>query len=202
MRCKKIEHLISDGLDGRLSEKKRRRLDFHLTGCGPCQAYKSSLEKIQAVSMVPVEPVPSPEDFARSLSRLKTALQTRAGGDFGKSRWAPGFFGPARWAWAGSAGILLLAGGIFFWPLRGRAPQDIFLFAETEALTSFSTSMVEDPDLAEAMGSAIQSSLVRTGDETRQDVDPLIADHSLFVESLTDDEVELLESLLREEIVI
>lgn len=202
MRCKTFEHRISDGLDGRLSDKRRRRLDSHLAGCAKCRAYKSGLEKIQAVSRAPVEAGLSPEDFARSLSRLKTALQTRAGEDFGKSRWAPGFFGPARWAWTGGAAVLLLAAGLYFWPLRGLAPQDIYLFAETEALASFNLSMAEDPDLAEAMGSAVQSSLIKAGDETRLDVEPLIADHTLFVESLTDDEVDLLEAVLWEEIVI
>lgn len=202
MRCKTFEHLISDGLDGRLGDKRSRRLDSHLAGCGKCRAYKSGLEKLQAAARAPVEAGPSPEDLARSMSRLKAALQTRAGGDFGKSPWTPGFWGPSPWAWTGGAAVLLLAAAFYFWPLRGRAPQDIYLFAESEALASFSISMAEDPDLAEAMGSAIQSSLIRAGDEIRLDVEPLIADQALFVDSLTDDEVDLLEAVLREEIVI
>jgi hypothetical protein len=198
MRCEKSKRLISEDLDGRLPVKERSRLEAHRERCPDCRAYGAGLEKIQARAGRPAAEGPGPEYFAASLGRLRIALAAEAAapGGYRKPHFAP----QGRWAWAGAGSLLLAAAAVFFAVSRTRTPQEIFSLAFDEPLASFEYRIADSPDVASDFAKAVQTSLRQSAVSKHADVEPLLNDHALQVESLTDDEVLDLDTALRSEL--
>jgi anti-sigma factor RsiW len=198
MRCEKSKRLISDELDCRLSAGRRGRLEAHLEVCPDCRAYRAGLAKIQARAGRPAAEGPGPEYFAASLGRLRAALAAEAAtaGGYRKPHFAP----QGRWAWAGAGSLLLAAVAVFFAVSRTRTPQELFSLAFDEPLASFEHRIADNPDVASDFANAVQTSLKQSAVSKHADVLPLLNDHALQVESLTDDEVLDLDTALRSEL--
>jgi hypothetical protein len=198
MRCERSKRLISDDLDGRLPAKERSRLETHRERCPGCRAYRAGLEKIQARAGRPAAEGPGPEYFAASLGRLRTALAAEAA--FRGGRRAPHFAPQGRWAWAGAGSLLLAATAVFFAVSRTRTPQEIFSLAFDEPLASFEHRIADSPDVASDFDKAVRTSLRQSAVSRHTDVEPLLNDHALQVEDLTDDEALDLDTALRSEL--
>lgn len=58
LTCAEVVELVTDYLEGRLSESERRRFDEHLTECDGCTAYVEQMRTTIAVSgrLTPPEP--------------------------------------------------------------------------------------------------------------------------------------------------
>ncbi|HEY6584604.1 MAG TPA: zf-HC2 domain-containing protein [Gaiellaceae bacterium] len=58
LTCAEVVELVTDYLEGRLSESERRRFDEHLTECDGCTAYVEQMRTTIAVSgrLSPPEP--------------------------------------------------------------------------------------------------------------------------------------------------
>jgi len=200
MRCEKVKRWISEALDGRLSEKKRFRLDAHLEDCPICRSYKTGLERVQKEAGLARDKGPGPEYFAASLIRLRSRLKAEDAAALPIERHAPAFSPRGRWAWAGAASLLFAAAGIFFISSRTRLPQELYSPAMDEPLASFEHQISDNPDVASEFDQAVRKSLRETAGIRHADVEPLLADHTMLVESLTDEEIQAFDTALQKEI--
>lgn len=200
MRCDKWKRLISDGLDGALEPGSRARLEAHLEGCPSCREYSLAMARLQAASREIAPMAPAPERMARSMARLKAGLgrAAAAGLEPGlKPAHAP-LAGP-QWAWAGlSAGLLVVLAGLYFTVLRPGRAVDIVPYDFSNTHADLVLSLSGDDALASAFDSAIRSSLGENGAVPAASVEPLAPDAGIFLDSLTDEEVLLLEAALQE----
>ncbi len=197
MRCEKSKRRISDDLDGRLSGKDKVRLDAHLKSCAGCRGYRTGLEKIQEEALRTADQGPGPAYFAAALVRLRLKLAAEA--PPAGSR-APVFAPRLRWAWAGAGSLLLAAVVVFFSVSRTRLPQELYAWSFDEPLASFEHQIADNPELASDFDKAVRMSLRDSVQARHADVEPLLADHSLLVESLTEDEIAALDTALQSEI--
>jgi anti-sigma factor RsiW len=200
MRCEKAKRWISEVLDGRLSEKKRFRLDAHLENCSICRSYKTGLERVQREAILAGDKGPGPEYFAALLIRLRARLKAEDAAALPIERHAPAFFPRGRWAWAGAASLLFAAAGIFFISSRTRLPQESYWPAFDEPLASFEHQISDNPEVAAEFDQAVRKSLRETAGIRHADVEPLLADHTMLVESLTEEEIQAFDAALQKEI--
>lgn len=60
MRCKQVVELMTDYLEGALSDSDRRKFEQHISGCDGCTGYLRQLRmSIALTGKVPDEPVPA-----------------------------------------------------------------------------------------------------------------------------------------------
>ena len=61
MRCRDVVELMTDYLEGALSERDRERFEEHIAGCDGCRAYLEQLRlTLKAVSRLADEAIPEP----------------------------------------------------------------------------------------------------------------------------------------------
>lgn len=198
MRCKKSKRLISEDLDGRLSEGRRVRLQVHLDGCLDCRGYRARLEKIQAAAVLSASAGPGPDYFAASLNRLRTALAAEEAPRAGARDPFPA--ARHRLAWAGSASLALACVAVFFAFFRGRTPLEMVSLAYDEPLASFEHRLAESPEVAAEFDKSVRSA-IQAADHTRAgEAAPLLADHALQFEGLTDEEALEFDTALQAEL--
>ncbi|MGD0782195.1 MAG: zf-HC2 domain-containing protein [Candidatus Aminicenantales bacterium] len=200
MRCEKSKRWISEDLDGRLSGKDKARLDAHVEDCPGCRAYRTALERIQGAALRTVDQGPGPAYFAAALVRLRSELSAEAASASPAGRRAPAFVPRVRWAWAGAGSLLLAATVVFFSVSRTRLPQDLYALAFDEPLASFEHQIADSPELASDFDRAVRMSLRDSVQARPADVEPLLTDHNLLVESLTEDEIAPFDTALQSEI--
>jgi len=200
MRCEKAKRWISDALDGRLSEKKRFRLGAHLEECPICRSYKTGLERVQEEAILARDKGPGPEYFAASLIRLRVRLKAEDAATLPIERPAPAFSPRGRWVWASAASVIFAAAGIFFISSRTRPPQELYSLAFDEPLASFEHQIADSPEVASDFEKAVRKSLRETAGIRHADVDPLLADHTMLVESLTEEEIQAFDAAIQKEI--
>jgi hypothetical protein len=200
MRCEKAKHWISEALDGRLPEKDRMSLDAHLRACAGCRAYEAGLEKIQREAVRTMDKAPGPDYFAASLARLRSKLAAEAAAAPRNEHRAPAWAASGRWAWAGAGSLLIAVLAVFFAVSRPRPPQEFYPVAFDEPLASFEHQIADNPEVAADFEKAVRTSLRETAPAKHSDVEPLLADHTMLVEGLTDDEVLAFDTAVRSEI--
>jgi anti-sigma factor RsiW len=192
MRCDKAERYISDGLDGVLEGARAKRLEAHLAACPSCRARKASLERLQTVARTAAPATPNPERLARSLARLKAGIQEQAA-----SKPFPYRHLGLRWIPAGAAATLLVAAaGLYLVFLRPAPAVDFVPYAYSEAGSGLVLSLEGDEELAAAVDVAIGDALIENGASATLAGLPLEADAGRFIDSLTDEEVLLLEAVI------
>ncbi len=204
MRCENAKRLISDGLDGPLKSASKARLEAHLAACPPCRDYAASLAKLQTGCRAVAPQSPEPERMVQSMAKLKAGLRLAA-----KDGIKPGSM-PVRapyakpvWTWAAASAALLVAvTGLYLLVLRPGPAIDIVPYAFSEAHSDIVLSVSGDDDLTAAFDSAIQASLGEGGTASVTTIEPLAGDAGRFLDSLTDDEVLLLDAALQEIIAL
>jgi anti-sigma factor RsiW len=201
MRCEKMKRRISDALDGRLSERERLSLDEHLKICPGCSAYIGGLEKIQKAAEAAV-PGPGPEFFDASLARLKSRLKAETVPIVPTGRSNPLSLPRGRWAWAGAVSFFAVALVIFFMVPRIRTAGEAYPLAFDEPLGSFDGQIADNLEVAAEFEKVVRTSLRETAGSRHADIEPLLADHTMLVESLTDDELQALDAALKKEISV
>ena len=105
MKCRKIISYLNAYVDGELSERRRRAVEAHLTGCGPC---RGRLEEIRALAglfedTLPVPPVPDGLAArimreARRTQRVKIPAGPSPFPAWNPLRWIAGLSAPMRLA--------------------------------------------------------------------------------------------------------
>jgi hypothetical protein len=201
MRCWKIEKWISDGIDERLSPEKQMILKIHLSECASCRAYRERLETIHKESQTLFTPRVAPEHWQESLSRLKAGLEAEEKtGRKSRERWMPAIFPKWRWAWAGAALLLAAAVGLYFVLSGPPARQEMVAFSFEDAINGIDQEIKNNPELEKYFNSFIQDSIHEHVGEISEVVNPFRYENPLFLESLNEEELQLLESALKEEL--
>ncbi len=195
MNCRKSEGLISDALDGRLSESAARDLEAHLAGCASCRAYRARLDRIQKEAAAPGEPrIPAGywDDFSARLSaRLEPAATGERRERFPLRGW--------RWAWiavpAAAAGLV-----VFLQVFRPNPTSVADVFGSDERLDAAGLASLEGTELAGHLDETILAAIQEETGFLSADELPAYADDPVIWENLTDDEVALLDGEIAKEL--
>jgi hypothetical protein len=198
MRCKKIEKWVSDEIDGSLSRKKQRILAGHLANCALCRGYKQRLEKLQSEAKNLPRPALAPGYWQESIAKLKANLEKAKPAEQKEfklpPRQAPAFFPGRRWAWAGAASLLAVAAGLYFILFQSKVPLVTFPVAFADQVNSLYEKIGDNSDLEEEFNSVLKASIREVAGESDGEVKHLLYGNSFFIESLSDEEVQLLDS--------
>jgi Putative zinc-finger len=201
MGCRKIEKWISDGIDERLSPEKQAILKTHLSECASCRAYRERLATIQKESQRLFSPQIAPQHWKESFSRLKTGLEPEEKtGRKRRERWMPANFPKRGWAWAGAALFLAAASGLYFILSGPNARQEIMAFSFEDAVNGIDQEIKNNPELEKYFNAFIQDSIHEHVGEISELANPFHYENPLFLESLNEEELQLLESALKKEL--
>jgi len=198
MRCRKSEKWISDGIDGNLAVRKRRKLDAHTEACGSCRAYRFHLGKLQDEAKRLPGPALSPEYWQDSIARLQANLAGT--GPAGQKefklrpRQAPAFFPGPRWAWAGAASVLAVGLGFYFMLFQGRGFLETSPLAFGDQVNTLYETIGDNTDLEETFNSLLHQTIVETAGEPSHEIKHLLYGNAFFLDSLTDEEVQILDA--------
>jgi hypothetical protein len=199
MRCERAARLISDSLDGALPGARKARLDAHLAGCPDCRSRRDGLLRLQAAARAFAPADSDAEQMARSLSRLKAAIRKEASSAPVRGRIGMG----ARWLPAGAAASLLATlAGLYLIFLRPVTVVDPVPYAYSDAGANLAVTLAEDEDLAQAFESVIGAELEENNGRFAAAVESRAIDTGHFLDSLTDDEVLILEAALGSEVAL
>jgi anti-sigma factor RsiW len=185
MRCGKARRRISDDLDGALVGERRARLDAHLRTCPACRAYREELGRVQAGVRKPASP---PAEFWTGFERRLEARLDAAGE--GRRRPAGPLAVRRRWVWA-AAGAMLLAGmAVWFAFLRPEPAVTETWAAYDDVLDPIVQAAEASPALAARIDREILASIDAIGPAPDDEAAMLPATDPLFLEGLSDDELE------------
>jgi anti-sigma factor RsiW len=197
MRHKTAERWLSADLGGSLPDSRKAKLQAHLVSCPRCRATRKEWERIQAGAGVSL---PSENDafWADSLARLRTALEkpnAPAADVRNPARPVPGFFPWRNWAWgAGSAGALAAAALLFVLLLPTGPLEDVYALSLGDQRVFLEEGLAADEAVLADFDESLRTSLAESLEAVPDDVAFLTADHTLSLESLSDEDVEALMS--------
>lgn len=198
MSCQTFEKWISDGLDGSLSDRKRRKLDSHLGKCESCRNHEFGLKKLQSEAKRLPEPALPPaywvDSIARLESRLAGAIPTGQKDVLRPARQAPAFFPGTRWAWAGAASVLALGLGLYFFIFQSRGFLEMSPLAFRDQVNSLYEKIGDNAELEMEFNSLIHASIVEEAGESDGGVKHLLYGNSRFLDSLSDEEIQILDA--------
>lgn len=196
MRCGTIEKWISDDVDGVLSGRKKKKLDFHLSRCAACRAYRRRLERLQREAGRLAAPSVPENYWETSVARLKAKLGS---GDVPSGpRPSPWL----RWAWSGSAAVLVLALALYFAVLRTRPSFEPYPLSFENTLTGVFAEVGDNTDFEKDLDGVIRASIREQSGPTDDDVKRYLYGNSLYLDSLSDEEVALLDERVARELKI
>lgn len=211
MRCDRAAKLMSDAMDGALSGARKARLEAHLAGCSACRSRRAGLLRLQVAARASAPAGPDAERMARSLSRVRAALgreiasaPASASAPVSARASASGRIGTGlRWMPAGAAATLLaVVAGLYMIFLRPAAVVDPVPYAYSDAGANLAVTLAEDEDLARAFESVIGAELEENNGRFAAAVESRAIDTGHFLDSLTDDEVLILEAALGSEVAL
>jgi hypothetical protein len=188
MKCEKIEHWISDDLDGALTPKIRQKLESHLSACPACREYQRKVREIQAESIRLEEPAVSTEHLealsAGVVSRLRPERQGKSAELALPMLW--------RWARLAAPAILALILGVFLFRSRGEVPQEDIISIEG----CFDRAALEtagDAELAAVFNNFLIESLAEEEEALFASEYLELWNEPYFWEALSDDELSMIE---------
>lgn len=195
MKCKKSERWISDRLGGTLPEAKGRRLDAHLAECSACRAGLRRQERLQGEARGLAAPERSREYWESSIARLQAKLEA-APAPRAVRGWTRAFVPSPRWAWAEGVTTLAVAAGLFFLVLRGGMPVEFQALAFEDAYGSLAERIGDSSELQSNLDATLQTTIGEHAAGVDGEVQNLLYGHSEFLDSLSDEEVKVLDAEL------
>jgi hypothetical protein len=199
MRCKKIEKWISDGMDGKLPRRISRKVSAHLADCRECRSYEGRLKRIETEARSLPMPLPGRPYWESSIERLKASLTAEQGkGVRTSSKQSPAFFRKPQLAWAGAASFFAVAAGLYLLlMLPGSKSLPEYMPASWEdGLTHIYEKIGDNPDLEAGFDTALQASIEEHAGEKPGEVKHFLYGNVDFVDSLSDEEIGLLEAAI------
>ena len=185
----------SDALGGCLSPGRKRKLAAHIADCYACRDYEAGLRRIDAGVKILAVPGRSPEDWKASLERLTARLTAEpVSRESRKSAW--GVFPKSRLAWSGAASVFVLALGLLaVFIFKGRRPFPEYMPVSMEdALGRIYDRIGNNADLEAGFETVLQASIGEQAGENSADVGRLLNRNSEFVESLSDEDLGVLDA--------
>lgn len=195
MRHKTAERWLSADLGGSLPADRRAKLQAHLASCPRCRSTRKEWERIQAGAAVSL---PSENDafWADNLAGLRAALEkpgASAPDVRNPARPVPGFFPWRAWAWgAGGAGALAAAALLFVLLSPARPLDDVYALSLGDQRIFLEEGLAADEAVLTDFNESLRASLAESMETVPDDVAFLTADHTLSLESLSDEDVEAL----------
>ncbi len=189
MSCARHRRALSDGLDGALSPRRRRRLERHLASCLDCRDFESRLRRLQGLLPEAGRGAFTPERGREFLLRLRRRLEA-------EPRPAESAR-PARslgWKWA-SAGATVATAALLAWLLIPRPLPDaeVYLLSDPDTFSGLDLQVVQDPELQGAFDELLRASILESvgqEDEVLPAVNPF--ENPLLAEGLSEAEMEFI----------
>jgi hypothetical protein len=205
MRCRTSERRISDSIDGSLSRRRSRRLENHLASCASCREYRARLLRIQEeTARISAPDVPSGY-WEDSRARLRESLESIRPASSQTEIKRPrrrASIPSRRLAWAGAIGLVAAAAAILVLSVRTRVPVESLPLSHEEAANRLVALIGSDAEVETAFVEMIQASILEVSDVRDGDVARLLYGSNRFLDSLSDDEMEALNSHLARELDI
>jgi len=195
MECKKIEKWLSDSMDGALKEKKKKKLTVHLEKCNSCRSYARSLEKIQKEIEILEKAGPTPEYWKQFNEKLMRGLRSLNP----QKRMIPSFFSSWKWVWGGAALVLFIALGLTIFFLQPKRTSEIPIFSFEDSLDEIYLEIGNNHELESLFNSLVLSSLEEILEESHRGLNSDFYEDPLLWESLSEEELEFLESEIKKE---
>ncbi len=204
MRCRTIERLISDEIDGCLPETKRLRLEKHLGSCSRCRGYRDWALSLKAKAGRIGSPDVAPGYWEGSLGRLRQALASLPKAPEPVRRPAgQGVFAPSlRWAWGAAPALLVAAAAAYLVFLPPRKALETLPLTNEDGAGRLVALIGNDEALEADFSSLIQEAILENGGEAEKDVRRLLYADSRFLEGLSEEELQGLEARLAAELKI
>jgi anti-sigma factor RsiW len=197
MRHKTAERWLSADLGGSLPAGRRAKLHAHLAACPKCRSTRKEWERIQVGAVVSL---PSENDafWAENLAGLRAALE-KPGVPVADvrtlARPVPGFFPWRAWAWgAGGAGALAAAALLFVFLSPAGPLDDVYALSLGDQRIFLEEGLAADEAVLTDFNESLRASLAESLENVPDDVAFLTADHTLSLEGLSDEDVEMLMS--------
>ena len=200
MRCRTVERRISDALDGPPARRRAARVEAHLASCPGCREYRRRLLRLQAEARRSAPPEVSPGFWDASIVRLRGRLESPGPGA-APSR-GPAFFPPSRPVWQGAVALLAAAAGLYILVARPHRPLEPFPLSQEEATSRLVALVGSDQELEADFADLLQASIREHADVQDRDVPRLLYAKSHFLDSLSDEELQVLDSHIARELKI
>ncbi len=195
MRCRKIEKLLSDNIDGELTEKKNKILEMHLRKCSSCNSYAENIERLhkQAKNLerLEISPVYWEEFTSRIKTEISYAQQEKMRGSPLLLRW--------KWIWAGTALLFVIVVGLFLYLAQNKTPQEVYVFSFESSLAKIYQEIGSDPELEELFNSVILASIGEILGDSEWGERPDFYENLILWENLTEEEMRYLESEIKKD---
>lgn len=195
MRCHDYEKWVSDSLDGVLGEDQRALLDRHLTECPSCRAYGKRLSRIQQEAARLRKAAVAPSYWEGLSSAVRRRLEAS---EQGRRHPRPVWL---NWRWAWGAAVLFSA--VVFGLLLRPRPAPAFepgVFTFEACLGRLDQEIGDDAELAWNFNLVLLSSLRKDLSSAMLEENPVFSEDSLFWESLSEEEWQILEQELKKEL--
>ena len=194
MTCEKCRRWVSDGLDGRLSAEKERALLVHLDRCPSCRRYATDLEIIDARARSREAERP-PAGYWEDLNRrLNARLADLAAGERNPGRLKAS--GMKR-AWAGVVPVMAVFLGVYLFLAKPAAQPVDHMFSMEDALAGIYLEIGDDADLESRFSQSLAASVAEALQDAGGEGGTRFPEEIIFWESLTDEDMRLIESGLR-----
>lgn len=192
MRCERYQVWISDDIDGALAEKKKRRLEAHLSRCPDCRAYRRDLRRLQARSGLDAAGPVGTDYFERFSAAVETRLRSEAGIGRRFRRPTPVW----RWAWVPAPLILaLILAIVLFRGGRNGVTHEILSFED--CLESVYQEIGGDEESAAEFNRFLSGSLLGGGDAAGLEDGLEIWSDPFFWRSLSDEDLRSIETEIK-----
>lgn len=192
MKHKTAERWLAADLGGSLSAARRAKLEAHLASCAKCRETRKEWGAVQSRAAVSIPPEKD-VFWADNLNRLRTALDQSApvqAEDRKATRPVPGFFPWKTWAWgAGGAGLAAAAALLFVLLQADRPLSDVYALSFGDHRAFLEEGLASDETVLADFNESVRSGLTDSLELLPADIAFLTADHTLSLESLSDEDV-------------
>lgn len=194
MKCEKCRRWVSDDLDGSLPTKEKRAFRDHLDRCPACRRYAGDLKIIDAGARSREEARP-PSGYWEDLSRrLDARLAGLAAGERDQGRLpAAGVI----WGWSWAALVMAAFLGVYLFLAKPAAPPVDHVFSMEDALARIYLEIGDDAELENRFNLSLSASVAEALRDAGGEGGTRFPEEIIFWESLTDEDMRLIESGLR-----
>jgi len=196
MKCKRIEKWLSDMIDGKLPERKRKKVEVHLQECSLCHAYSEQLERIQTTVKELDYGEVAPDYWEEFPSRIKARISSLRPRQRESSSFAWGW----RWAWVGAGLVLVIFIGLYMLYFQARPGQEVYVFSFEDSIAQVFYEIGDNSELADVFNTVILGSIGESLGETEGEIVPGVEGLSFLEEELTEEELMHLDSEIKKEI--
>ncbi len=201
MSCQKIRRWISDDIDKGLSAEKRRLLESHLATCASCRYYRLNLALIQEESPGLIRPQITPGYWQESISKLKAGLRAREeSGTKIKAVPSPVFSFKWQWIGTGAVALLVVAFGLYFVLSGPLADPEMMAFSFEDAIDGIDQEIGGSPELDKDLETVIRDSVYDQIRGFEDVVNPFHFENPLFLESLSEEELQIMELAIQNQL--